>query len=88
MSENWITNIPKEGEHINAGDPIFSIYLSAPSESELISKLRENISISTYEDHRMAMAFAPLSQLMDIVIEDPSVVNKSYPHFWKDVNKI
>ena len=44
LNENWITNIPKEGEHINAGDPIFSIYLSAPSESELISKLRENIS--------------------------------------------
>ena len=44
LNENWITNIPKEGEHIYAGDPIFSIYLSAPSESELISKLRENIS--------------------------------------------
>ena len=44
FSENWITNIPKEGEHINAGDPIFSIYLSAPSESELIFKLKENIS--------------------------------------------
>jgi 3-phosphoshikimate 1-carboxyvinyltransferase len=43
------------------------------------------ITISTYEDHRMAMAFAPLSMLMDISIQDPSVVNKSYPGFWDDL---
>jgi len=38
----------------------------------------------TYEDHRMAMAFAPLALLMPIEIEDPGVVIKSYPDFWKD----
>ena len=39
----------------------------------------------TYKDHRMAMAFAPLAACMDVDIEDPSVVRKSYPNFWNDV---
>jgi 3-phosphoshikimate 1-carboxyvinyltransferase len=38
----------------------------------------------TYEDHRMAMAFAPLAMFDTIKIEDPSVVNKSYTQFWAD----
>ena len=38
----------------------------------------------TYEDHRMAMAFAPLALLMPIEIEEPMVVVKSYPDFWTD----
>lgn len=42
----------------------------------------------TYEDHRMAMAFAPLAMLHPIEIEEPEVVNKSYPDFWKDLQKI
>ena len=42
--------------------------------------------IETYEDHRMAMAFAPLSMLCPIDIEDPSVTRKSYPHFWEDIS--
>ena len=41
--------------------------------------------IKTYEDHRMAMAFAPLALGSGLVIEDPDVVNKSYPNFWKDL---
>jgi 3-phosphoshikimate 1-carboxyvinyltransferase len=39
----------------------------------------------TYKDHRMAMAFAPLATLMDVDIEDPAVVRKSYPNFWNDI---
>ena len=42
----------------------------------------------TYEDHRMAMAFAPLGIFGEIGIEDPKVVVKSYPDFWKDLEKI
>ncbi|MBK7872124.1 MAG: 3-phosphoshikimate 1-carboxyvinyltransferase [Saprospiraceae bacterium] len=42
----------------------------------------------TYEDHRMAMAFAPLAMLGDIQIEDPNVVEKSYPDFWLDLGKL
>ncbi len=42
--------------------------------------------ISTYEDHRMAMAFAPASFLFDnLQIANPEVVSKSYPHFWEDL---
>ena len=39
--------------------------------------------INTYDDHRMAMAFAPLACMMNITIEEPDVVIKSYPSFWK-----
>jgi len=47
----------------------------------------DNLQIDTYGDHRMAMAFAPLVGLMDLKIEDPDVVVKSYPGFWKDLNQ-
>ena len=44
------------------------------------------IAIETYDDHRMAMAFAPLALLLDkITICDPGVVSKSYPGFWNDM---
>ena len=50
--------------------------------------LRSNIKIKTYQDHRMAMAFAPLAVKTEIVIEDAAVVSKSYPDFWNDLKKI
>lgn len=44
--------------------------------------------IATYEDHRMAMAFAPASvKLHNLRIAEPSVVSKSYPGFWEDLQK-
>jgi 3-phosphoshikimate 1-carboxyvinyltransferase len=46
-------------------------------------KKTDNITIETYEDHRMAMAFAPLATKMNITILDPSTTDKSYPSFWK-----
>jgi 3-phosphoshikimate 1-carboxyvinyltransferase len=49
----------------------------------------ERIFINTYDDHRMAMAFAPLATLIpEVEIEDADVVEKSYPAFWKDLEKI
>ncbi len=48
----------------------------------------EIISIRTYEDHRMAMCFAPLSLKHALIIEEPDVVNKSYPSFWGDLTSI
>lgn len=44
--------------------------------------------IETYDDHRMAMAFAPLCQVMDIEIKEPDVVKKSYPAFWDDLKSV
>ena len=45
------------------------------------TNIYSNVSISTYQDHRMAMAFAPLSIKVPIVIEEAEVVSKSYPAF-------
>jgi 3-phosphoshikimate 1-carboxyvinyltransferase len=50
--------------------------------------INENSCISTYDDHRMAMAFAPLAIMVPIEIEDANVVSKSYPNFWKDFEKV
>jgi len=42
----------------------------------------------TYQDHRMAMCLAPLAMLGPIQIKNPSVVSKSYPDFWKDIEQL
>ncbi|MCL4123814.1 UNVERIFIED_CONTAM: hypothetical protein GTU68_064744 [Idotea baltica] len=55
---------------------------------EVSKSIKENIIIATYNDHRMAMAFAPLALKVPVVIEDASVVSKSYPTFWKDLKTI
>ncbi|BFO65125.1 3-phosphoshikimate 1-carboxyvinyltransferase [Chryseobacterium sp. KCF3-3] len=47
-----------------------------------------DISIKTYQDHRMAMSFAPFSLIKELNIEDEDVVEKSYPMFWKDLESI
>ena len=51
-------------------------------------KIKENVLIATYNDHRMAMAFAPLALKISMIIEDAAVVSKSYPTFWEDLNTI
>ncbi|REA61658.1 3-phosphoshikimate 1-carboxyvinyltransferase [Dyadobacter luteus] len=45
-------------------------------------------SIHTYDDHRMAMAFAPVGMMHPILIEEPGVVVKSYPGYWNDLAKV
>ena len=50
--------------------------------------INKNIVIDTYEDHRMAMSFAPLYLKVPIIINNPNVVSKSYKTFWKDLQKI
>ncbi|WP_442787386.1 3-phosphoshikimate 1-carboxyvinyltransferase [Flavobacterium suncheonense] len=47
--------------------------------------IRENKTVKTYQDHRMAMAFAPLALKVPVAIEDAEVVSKSYPDFWNDL---
>lgn len=44
--------------------------------------------IDTYDDHRMAMAFAPVGMIHPIIISEPHVVAKSYPSFWEDLKKV
>lgn len=49
---------------------------------------KEKLSFRTYQDHRMAMAFAPLALLEPVEIQEPGVVRKSYPRFWEDLQKV
>ena len=49
----------------------------------------DEIAIDTYEDHRMAMAFAPVAlKAGSIVINNPQVVSKSYPGYWEDLESL
>ena len=50
--------------------------------------INENIAIDTYQDHRMAMAFAPLALKISLTINQAEVVSKSYPDFWEDLKII
>jgi len=67
--------------------------LFEPAESEMAwagekCDPETQISIATYEDHRMAMAFAPAALRTALSIEHPEVVSKSYPAFWDDFAKL
>ena len=59
-----------------------SLHLKSPS------LLRSGVHIATYNDHRMAMAFAPLALKTEFCIDDAEVVSKSYPDFWKDLSAL
>lgn len=72
--------LSKLGAKINVTDKELSL---EPSTS-----INESVAIKTYNDHRMAMAFAPLALKVPIIIEDADVVSKSYPDFWKDMEKL
>ena len=50
--------------------------------------INKNVSIKTYNDHRMAMAFAPLALKVPVKILDAEVVTKSYRNFWKDMAQV
>jgi 3-phosphoshikimate 1-carboxyvinyltransferase len=52
------------------------------------SDLKHDVTIDTYNDHRMAMSFAPLSLLVPINIKNPEVVTKSYFNFWNDLESL
>ena len=71
------TELKKLGADISVTDK--SLHLS--SNNSFIN----NCSIATYDDHRMAMAFAPLSLKVPLSIQEASVVSKSYPDFWNDL---
>ena len=66
--------------------------ISISNDSFHLMKINKNLKktyfIKTYNDHRMAMAFSPLSINYPIQIEDFDVVKKSYPNFWDDLKSI
>lgn len=58
-------------------------------QNRIVTKPDERITITTYDDHRMAMAFAPLAILFpSITIDNQQVPNKSYPNFWEEIKSI
>ncbi len=74
------TEIEKLGGDVKITDK--SLHLAASKD------VKPMVSIATYNDHRMAMAFAPLALKTPIIIEDAMVVSKSYPTFWEDLKAI
>lgn len=55
---------------------------------EASDTINSNVAIATYNDHRMAMAFAPLAVKVPVRIQDADVVSKSYPAFWDDLQAL
>ncbi len=74
------TELQKLGAKIEVDDQ--SLHLS-PAKNIL-----QNVDIDTYNDHRMAMAFAPLALKTSLAIKDCRVVTKSFPTFWEDLKNI
>ncbi|NHF60913.1 3-phosphoshikimate 1-carboxyvinyltransferase [Flavobacteriaceae bacterium TP-CH-4] len=74
------TELSKLGADISVSDKSLTL---SPGKNRV-----ENVAIDTYNDHRMAMAFAPLALKTPLYINDAQVVSKSYPDFWKDLKKL
>ncbi|MDR2285138.1 MAG: 3-phosphoshikimate 1-carboxyvinyltransferase [Sphingobacterium sp.] len=75
------TEIAKYGAQLKEDGTTYHLY------SEQVNDPGE-IAIETYEDHRMAMAFAPLALVFkQVQIVEPQVVEKSYPTFWDDLRE-
>ena len=74
------TELEKLGANVTITEQSIEVFRSR--------KIIENITIETYQDHRMAMAFAPLVLKVPINFLEPNVVTKSYATFWKDLLKI
>jgi 3-phosphoshikimate 1-carboxyvinyltransferase len=75
--------LAKFGIRVQTGPDTIKIIRGEKAEEKITA------TVATYEDHRMAMAFAPLAyRLKEVIIEEPEVVSKSYPDFWKDLEKV
>ena len=82
------TELEKFGAIVNITDNSIEIKEAAHKwqNAGLTNNEFATVTVSTYNDHRMAMSFAPLSILYkEIRIEKPEVVSKSYPQFWEDL---
>ena len=74
------TELSKLGAKISVTDK--SLHLASDQD------FQKGITISTYNDHRMAMAFAPLALKIPLSVKKAEVVSKSYPSFWEDLNSL
>lgn len=69
------TELAKIGAKLEETQP--GVWSLTPAE-----KLPDHVTFDTYDDHRMAMALAPLCMKMDVTVLEPEVVVKSYPEYW------
>ena len=76
------TELSKFGANISVTNDSLTLEARSPL---LWRGVGGEVSVSTYQDHRMAMAFAPLALKIPLVIQDAEVVSKSYPSFWEDL---
>ena len=74
------TELSKFGAQVAITDDSLQLWSS--------SNLPKDITVSTYDDHRMALAFATLATRVPLIIENPEVVSKSYPAFWRDLARL
>lgn len=74
------TELTKLGAPISVTDRTLTL--------EASKEIKSEIAIDTYNDHRMAMAFAPLALKTSLFVNDAEVVSKSYPDFWKDMENL
>lgn len=71
------TELEKLGARVDVTDSSLTLHSA--------NSIKRQVNIDTYNDHRMAMAFAPLALKTNINIKDSGVVSKSYPTFWTDL---
>lgn len=74
------TELSKLGANISVTDKTLTILPT--------SEINADVAIDTYNDHRMAMAFAPLAMKTTLFVNDAEVVSKSYPDFWNDLKQL
>ncbi|MFT6928976.1 MAG: 3-phosphoshikimate 1-carboxyvinyltransferase, partial [Sediminicola sp.] len=74
------TELSKLGASISVTDKSLTLKTS--------HEIQKDVAINTYNDHRMAMAFAPLALKQNLFINNAEVVSKSYPDFWNDLKKL
>ncbi|MEP2280644.1 3-phosphoshikimate 1-carboxyvinyltransferase [Maribacter sp.] len=74
------TELSKLGANISVTDKTLTILPT--------TEINTDVAIDTYNDHRMAMAFAPLAIKTTLIVNDAEVVSKSYPDFWNDLKQL
>ncbi|MDX5349076.1 MAG: 3-phosphoshikimate 1-carboxyvinyltransferase, partial [Hymenobacteraceae bacterium] len=75
------TELPKIGAELReVKEGVFELFIEKEAEKCPV--------ISTYKDHRMAMSFVPLALRQELLIEEPEVVQKSYPKFWEELREV
>ena len=78
--EALYTELSKLGADISVTDKTLTL--------QPTGDIKPEVAIDTYNDHRMAMAFAPLALKTTLFVNDAEVVSKSYPDFWEDLKKL